>query len=634
MSVVATTIVVEINSAATAGNVNGGGFNPANANMMTDLTTDTNTGNTAAPVVSSATYTFVASDVGHWLYLKSGTNWTPGWYKIQSVAGGKATLEAAIGSANVRQVVNNKYGSNTVVGCATVASPTGGTFTIDYSQGTATIQGFTNLGSASGSTTLTDNSSAGLMRKTFAGNVICISAGTNATVGWYEIVSVTNTNSVVLDVTPHGANTMSATTGKVGGAISLGGSTTGIDDNDVFTKLVASGTTSTRFFIKGNTTYTPAVAVTTTGGANAWPVLIEGYATSRGDRPLGSTRPIIACGANVFSGGANTQLAHLIGTGTGTAVFSLTGTTNNDLIFGCKVVNSSTTAGRAAIKALKAISCEVISYRGIGIQCLASDKTFTALFNYVHDCNVGMTNDTTASGGVICDNIIEGCVTHSLDLSTVANPKFVIIRNTIYGAENKLGTGINFVASANNVVMFDNNFSGLATAVSHPTANSSVYCDYNNYFNNTANINTVGNLQFGAHDAAANPTFTTVAQLTGTTATTSGSVLTQGGGDFSTVTDGVDFLYLKSGTGITAGVYGIVSHTATTLTLDIAPGTSAVADKSWQITTGHNFAIGTNLKGLGYPGDFPAALSTGSSDIGAVSRLEAGMIRARSFGGM
>src|SRR5688572_24727159 len=78
---------------------NGGGFDPGVAGFPTDGTTDSNTGNTSTPVFSSASYAFVADDVGHWVYIKSGTNSLPGWYKITSVAGGKATLNAAIGAA-------------------------------------------------------------------------------------------------------------------------------------------------------------------------------------------------------------------------------------------------------------------------------------------------------------------------------------------------------------------------------------------------------------------------------------------------------------------------------------------------------------------------------------------------------
>ena len=38
--------VYEINGGATANNVNASGFNPSNANMLADLTTDSNTANT------------------------------------------------------------------------------------------------------------------------------------------------------------------------------------------------------------------------------------------------------------------------------------------------------------------------------------------------------------------------------------------------------------------------------------------------------------------------------------------------------------------------------------------------------------------------------------------------------------
>lgn len=113
-----------------------------------------------------------------------------------------------------------------------------------------------------------------------------------------------------------------------------------------------------------------------------------------------------------------------------------------------------------------------------------------------------------------------------------------------------------------------------------------------------------------------------MAQITGSTATTSGNVLTQAGGDFSSVVDGRDYLYLVSGTGVTTGIYGITAHTTTTVTLDLAPGTDATADKVWQITTGRNFAVGPNLKATGYPGVFAGGLTTGAIDVGGVQRQE------------
>jgi len=111
---------------------NGGGFNPANANFAADLTTDTNTGNTASPIVSSASYNFVAGDVGHWVFIQSGTNWTPGWYLIASVAANKATLTAGVGTAvlygtsSTGANYQRPNGLNTAAGCATVGTPTSG----------------------------------------------------------------------------------------------------------------------------------------------------------------------------------------------------------------------------------------------------------------------------------------------------------------------------------------------------------------------------------------------------------------------------------------------------------------------------------------------------------------------------
>ena len=107
----------------------------------------------------------------------------------------------------------------------------------------------------------------------------------------------------------------------------------------------------------------------------------------------------------------------------------------------------------------------------------------------------------------------------------------------------------------------------------------------NNFYNNDTDVTVWQKMK---SDMAIDPAFTNEGQITGATATTSGSVLTQSGADFSTVTDNVDFCYLVSGTGITVGFYKITGHTTTTLTFDIAPGTSATADKVFSVVTGHN----------------------------------------------
>ncbi len=643
----ASTGIIEFQSAATAGNVNGGYFNPANANTINDGAVLV--GTSSAPTISSTIGAFVAADVGAWIWFPTQTNMNAGSYKIISVNAGVATLSAAIGSTNVDIYLNNMATRPTVQGCATTASPTNVSFLVDYSRSPTAIATFSNLGSSSGSTTVTDNSSGGLMRKTMAGNGLCLSAGTNALKNCYEVVSVTNSNNIVLDVSPHGANTMSSTTGNIGGAVSLGGSTAGITDSDWMNTMIPTGSTATaamRYFVLGGTsiTYTLGVACTFKQGSATWPTMMEGYVTARGDRPQGATRPTFACGANSFT--KSGQMFSIIFTGTAASVLGNgAAQTGGALTVGCKIVNSSATAARVALLQRNSGSGtvynnEIISYRGIAIQDVVATTNSTYMYNYIHDSDTGFQiTNATVSPVVIRGNIVEGCVTYSIDGVNVIPPYLTIDGNTFYGAENKLGIAIGIqTADAQTVTVLNNIFYGFATALSIADVQASVgQGDYNNFFNNTSDF-TANHWQRGVNDLALNPLFTSVAQVKGTTATTTaGNHLVDSGQTFVTkgVTAGRDYVYVVSGTGVTVGIYGILSvDSETQITTDITLTANAVADKTYQITTGHNFAIGVNLKGMGFPGAFPGGLSTGSSDIGAVSRIEAGMIRARSFGGM
>lgn len=54
---------------------------------------------TSTPVISSATHNFTSLDVGKFITITAGTNWTPGVYKIVSVLTNTATLDRACGSS-------------------------------------------------------------------------------------------------------------------------------------------------------------------------------------------------------------------------------------------------------------------------------------------------------------------------------------------------------------------------------------------------------------------------------------------------------------------------------------------------------------------------------------------------------
>jgi hypothetical protein len=261
-----------------------------------------------------------------------------------------------------------------------------------------------------------------------------------------------------------------------------------------------------------------------------------------------------------------------------------------------KVTNTSATASRNAItlsgSGNQCIQCEAISYRGNGISII-SNSFYNVTGCYIHDSNVGISmSGGSTSFASITNNIIEGCVTDAFT-ATNSGPGIFIGSNTLYGAENKLGIGINTTTGLVSYTVTNNIIYGFATGISDADVNFAQYGDYNDFYNNTNDVNAAANWQKGPHDIAVNPSFTNVVQRTGSTATTTaGNHLVQSGATFQTwgITAGVDFVYIKSGTGVTAGIYGILSvDSETQITVDITLTANATADKVWQITQGHNF---------------------------------------------
>lgn len=599
MAIAATTIW-EINGGSVASNAGGGGFNPANAGMLTDLTTDTNTANTSAPVCSSASYNFVAGDVGNWLYIKSGTNWTPGWYKIASVASNKATLSAAIGSASVVQITNQVtgtahgiYGTNTAAGCATVGTPTGGTFTMDYSQNTTSIiSGVADFNATGGSTNLTSVSSP--FTPVMVGNLFhqtTTGVGGFGVVGWYEIASYTNATSVVLDRTPNSGTASVSTTGYVGGALSMNSTL----DDDVFEVSIAGN----MWFAKNNGTITmgEAISVALAGTAAAMLMLV-GYNARRGDNPTGTSRPTFDAVANAMAFVTRWNLYNMIWTGTASTMMSA-GVSNK--VVNCKFTNTSTTNAQVALTSNSPgfiFNCEMVSLRGSAYIPVANNNP-SVICCYIHDSNVGYLNSGTVTFNEVKGCIFEGNVTAALQYTAGFTGTIDVTNNTFYGSENKLGIGISMATGVTNVLALNNIFYGFATGVSHADTQSQGYDDYNDYYNNTADVTSNDKWQKGVHTLAVNPTFTNVTQITGTGASSSTNVLTDATKDFTAL--GVttnDYCYLSAGTGtgIALKVYKITAVGTTTITLSSNITSSGSGSAiTYQITLGHNFLPTGNI---------------------------------------
>jgi hypothetical protein len=587
----ASTSIIECNAGATAGNVNGGGFNPANAGMLTDLTTDSNTANTASPVVSSASYNFAAGDDEQWLFIKSGTNWTPGFYQIASVSGNKATLRADVGEAVLYNSTTNELSLNTVAGCATVGTPTNGTFTIDYSQSTAAIVAVSDFASVNGSAVITSATAA--FTPVMVGNFWHLASGTNATAGWYELTAYTSSTQMSVDRDCAGAADLASGVGKIGGAMSLGGA----DDDAVFELAISSTTSCFRYFFKGNATFTMGAAVSISGSADGdsdWPVIYEGYDSKRTDRPTGSARPLLDFAANAFTLSANhlVQSLNLLGTA---ATFVTLGSSCR--MFDTKVKNISTTANRNALSTTGSNitdigRCELISYRGAGLLVTTTASPRVVDGCYIHHCDAGISTQVDSSL-FINNTIIEGCVTDAYK-DNGARALGPIVQNcTLYGSETPVGTGLHFSGTSRGPTVQNTILYGFATGVTHATLNKVCYDDNNNYYNNTSDVSDVTMWRKGPNTIAVDPDFTDVVERSGSTATTTaGNHLVQTGATFQTwnITPGRDYLYLVSGTGVTAGIYGIASvDSETQITTDVTLTANATANKVWRIVTGHNF---------------------------------------------
>jgi hypothetical protein len=161
---------------------NSGGFDP-DATMKSTLSSSNGTSST--PTVTASDYTFVSGDIGYYLYIKSGTSWTPGWYLITSISSGSAVVNAASG-----QFIKANSVLSSSNGIGSTDSLSSGTWTIDYSQNNSARVSFTDLYLNS---TSTCSSVANPITSAMIGNTIRIISGSGFTAGVYVINSTSGT---------------------------------------------------------------------------------------------------------------------------------------------------------------------------------------------------------------------------------------------------------------------------------------------------------------------------------------------------------------------------------------------------------------------------------------------------------
>ncbi len=365
--------------------LNGGGFDPANASMATDLTvTSGGDARTTTPVVKSASYNFVAGDVGNWLYIKSGTNWYPGWYKITAVASNEATLSASIGAAtlNTPNQPNFPGALSTAAGIASVQTPTSGTWAIDYSQQAGVQFSLTGLTTAAANAIILTASAT----KAMVGNGLVITGGTNFTTGFYSISSVSAGVSLTVDRTCTSAAGAAGTAG-LGGALAT----------------PAQGATN---FVAGNVyclkngTFSVAAGISFAGA-----VTLIGYTTVRGDIVTKTILQASTTGFTLLSTSVSAPTLYNLeldgnsqGTTTGFAC-----ATGNPSLFNCRIRRFVTGLNPGGILTSTLVRCEVDNNTTAGFA--AVNTAYVLRWCYIHD-NGANFNSTGSSTNVTAYNTV------------------------------------------------------------------------------------------------------------------------------------------------------------------------------------------------------------------------------------
>lgn len=435
--------------------LNAGMFDPGQtAGMFTDGAATV--ANTAAPVFTSASYNFVAGDVGAWVYIATGTNWIAGWYKIASVAANAATLNGTIGQG----VIAATYVPTTVVGCASVASPSSATWTIDYSQQAAAQFAYTDLASVGAG--LLVSSVAKPFAKQQVGNGIVITGGTNFTTGRYVIASVAVGVATVVGAgnitTGAGVNG----TGGQGGALASPGMASGsgiVTGNIVFIKT-------------GTYTIASATPNIATGCFSSAVVIlsVQGYQTVRGD--FGTAPLLQASGISTFtlftSTGADATVYNVNVDGAG--LTASIGFSANGIAYKCAVLNCTGGGFTATVGLLCSVcrttGCSSVAAFGtliISIDCIAHDNTVTGFIissstislRCIADSNSGASSDGFSLSGSSRSGAIN-CVAYNNGRDGFRIGDDVrVVQNCI--AENNGGVGIGDGAAAQDGTLLINN---------------------------------------------------------------------------------------------------------------------------------------------------------------------------------
>jgi len=249
----------------------------------------------------------------------------------------------------------------------------------DYSQQDTAELALTDLTTA-GAAATTITSATGGFTAAMEDNLIYIASGTNFDVGFYQIVTYTDANNVILDRSPTSGGAGSGGNGKVGGAQ--------IFADEVF-EAWADGNTA---YVANDGTHTLVadVAISNFGSQGAAMTVI-GYNSTRGDEPTSTDRPLVAAAANQLEFGSFYRVRNLRATTTHTSGMDFGDTC---VLSNCNVQNTSGSANRDCVEvgsSGRIIGCELHGSVGTnlarGADLRATDGR--VIYSFFHDLNIG-----------------------------------------------------------------------------------------------------------------------------------------------------------------------------------------------------------------------------------------------------
>lgn len=382
---------------------------------------------------------------------------------------------------------------------------TGATGT-DFSQQNAAQYNAADLASANGTTNpCTVSSASHNFVAADVGNIINISAGTNWTTGYYQIVSVA-ANAAHLDRACGSVAALSNGTYAVGGALAT------------VSAAYGGATTQNHIYIKATGNYTVTATLTLTLSDGTIPFIFEGYTTTRGDRGQATWTTatnsvhLVTTGATtgyVFKNIIFSSTAGTPGNGiqTGTAGNANSYLFDNDRFTGLNIGINGPFSTQYYITGLSIIDCQFDNNKSHGI----INQTWMIHGSWFHDnggdgafcsnqAGIGPIG-CSASLSVFSKNTSAGIEIGNLGTSNSRNPHIVncvLYKNTGDGIKASGTTQEGIIA---NSVLYGNGGFGVNFATNTGSVNgAAAVANYSNaYGSNTSGART-GNFPTGVGD--------------------------------------------------------------------------------------------------------------------------------------